>query len=372
MDITLLDAPEDEFEPPFCPNERCLHHRVPTGWHWVRDGWHHRRFPPERVRRFRCRRCGRCFSSQTFRTTYWLKRPDLQEPIFESLVACVAYRQEARGLGVAHSTVLNQVRRLGRHCLLFEREHAPPAPPDEPLVLDGLRSFAHGQHSPHDLNHVVGQRTHYVYGFNLAPLRRSGTMTERQKRRRAELEERHGRPDPQATRKQVERLLRRVTREPCSVTLHSDEHRAYSQAVGRMKGWSVKHVRTSSKEARTPRNPLWPVNLLDLIVRHCSANHKRETIAFSKREQAVLSREAVLQVWRNWIKGRSERAGARSPSPAMLRGLAKRRLTAREVLGRRLFPSRVRLDEELEEIYRERIPTPHLEGLRSHDLKYAA
>ena len=34
-----------------------------------------------------------------------------------------------------------------------------------------------------------------------------------------------------------------------------------------MEGWSVRHEPTSSKEARTPRNPLWPVNLLDLLVR---------------------------------------------------------------------------------------------------------
>jgi transposase-like protein len=372
MDSTLLDLPEDEFEPPHCPNPRCRHHRRPAGWHWVRDGWHRRRFPPLRVQRFRCRRCGRRFSSQSFRSTYWLKRPDLQPVIFERMLECACYRQLARGLGVAHSTVLNQVRRLGRHCLLFEQVHGPDGPPGEALVLDGLRSYAWSQYCPLDLNHVVGSESHYVYGFNVAPLRRSGTMTPRQKRRRAELEQLHGRPDPQATRRQVERLLRRVTGGPCSLTLHSDEQGAYRQALRRMEGWTVDHLCTSSKAPRTPRNPLWPVNLLDLLVRHGSANHKRETIAFSKRDQAVHHRESIFQVWRNWVKGLSEREGADSPSPAMRLGLAERRLTVREVLGRRLFPSRVELDEELEEAYWERIPTRHLPRLRSHELSYAA
>lgn len=365
-------ASEDDFVPPFCPNPDCRHHRCPAGWRWVRDGWHERQAAPERVRRFRCRRCRRRFSSQTFRTTYWLKRPDLLVPIFHRMVECAGFRQAARGLGVAHSTVLNQTRRIGRHCLLFEQLHAPPGPPTEPLVLDGLRSFELSQYQPFDLNHVVGADTHYVYGFNLAPLRRSGSMTARQRRRRAELEERHGRPDPQATRDRVEALLRRITGGPCALELRTDEQAAYVQALRRLKGWRVTHRRTSSRAARTPRNPLWPVNLADLLVRHGGANHKRETIAFSKRAQSVLSRAAIFQVWRNWKKARNEREGRRSPSPAMLRGLADRRLGVEEILGERLFPSRVPLPPELEEIYWERVPTRQLPRLRAHELTYAA
>jgi hypothetical protein len=38
----------------------------------------------------------------------------------------------------------------------------------------------------------------------------------------------------------------------------------------------------------TAQNPLFPVNLADLLLRHSSANHKRETIAFSKRRQGAM------------------------------------------------------------------------------------
>jgi len=363
---------EDDFVPPFCPRSNCPHHRWPLAWRWTRDGWHERQAKPHRVRRFRCLTCRRRFSSQTFRTTYWLKRPELLAQVSRRLVECTSFRQAANGLGVAHSTVLNQARRIGRHCLLFQHRHAPPEPPDEPLVLDGLRSFEYSQYWPFDLNHVVGSTTHFVYGFNISPLRRSGSMTAGQRRRREQLEKLHGRPEPQATRDQTESLLRRATGGPCSFELHTDKHQAYVQAVGRLKGWSVRHRRISSKAARTPKNPLWPVNLSDLLMRHGGANHKRETIAFSKRAQSVLLRTATFQVWRNFIKGVRENDGKRSPSPAMLRGLQDRRLGFEEVLAERLHPTRENLPPELEEVYQERIPTRQLLRLRRHDLTYAA
>lgn len=363
---------EETFEPPHCPNRHCRHHRRTLTWRWHRDGWHHRKAAPHRVRRFRCRTCRCSFSSQCFRTSYWLKKPQLQREIFLQLNEGSGYRQIARRLGVVHSTVLNQARRLGRHCLLFEQLHGPAGPPTERLVLDGLESFELSQFWPFDLNCVVGARSHYVRGFNSAELRRSGRMTAAQRKRRAELEERFGRPDPRATEKQAAVLLRRATGGPCEFSLDTDQHRSYPRAVRRLGGWTVHHRQTSSKAARTPKNPLWAANLLDLLLRHGSKNHTRETIAFSKRVQSVLLRMGCFQVWRNWMKGVSERDGRRSPTPAMRLGLASRRLGVDEVLAERLFPSRVELPEDLREMYEERVPTRQLERMRTHELRYAA
>jgi hypothetical protein len=128
----------------------------------------------------------------------------------------------------------------------------------------------------------------------------------------------------------------------------------------------------ASKAPRTPKNPLWTANLLDLLVRHGGANQKRETIAFSKRAQSALLRMAVFQVNRNFIRGVSVREGRRSPSPAMKRGLMDRRLEVEEVLDNRLFPSQVRLPEDLQEIDSERVPARQVGKPRRHALRLAA
>src|SRR5678815_2163154 len=102
---TDLDA-QRRFVPPFCPNPKCLHHRdLKLLWRWKRAGFHRRQQAPFLVQRFTCLRCRRGFSTQTFATTYWLKRPDLPARLFMRAVGGMANRQIARDLRVAPSTI---------------------------------------------------------------------------------------------------------------------------------------------------------------------------------------------------------------------------------------------------------------------------
>lgn len=357
------------FTPPFCPNPRCDSRTNPTPWRFQRKGFYPRGRPPHRVQRYRCSRCRRYFSSQTFATSYWLKRPDLLEPVFHRLVACSAFRQIAREYRVSHSTIRTLSDHLGRHCLLFHERLRPRTSPPEPLVLDGFRTFEHSQYWPMDLNLVVGPSL-FVYGFNDVELRRSGTMRPAQRVKRALLEKRYGRPDPGATRKRVEELLRRVIPPGGVAELRSDKHRAYARAIRKLRDRTILHARTSSRAARTTSNPLFPVNLSDMLIRHSSANHKRETIAFSKRRQSALYRLAVWVVWRNYVKGRSENRRLGPPAEGL--GLIREALTARGILRRRLFPERVLgRSSWLWACYFGRIRTRAIERCRVHRARYA-
>ena len=102
------------FVPPHCPRRDCRFHRCADGWRWIRYGFFVRRCQPRCIPRFRCGACGVTFSSQTFSTTYYLKRPELLIPIAYRMVACSGYRQIAREARCSPSTVMNQVIRLGR------------------------------------------------------------------------------------------------------------------------------------------------------------------------------------------------------------------------------------------------------------------
>jgi hypothetical protein len=146
------------------------------------------------------------------------------------------------------------------------------------------------------------------------------------------------------------------------VTLRTDEHQAYPQAMRRLNYRGFDHELTSSKAIRTPMNPLFPVNLADLLLRHSSANHKRETIAFSKRRQGALYRAAIWTVWRNYVKSTSE--NRKDPPPGVSIGVIKRRLTPGEILRERLFPSRLRLSSWLKRCYAGQIPTRRMERIR--------
>jgi len=195
-------------------------------------------------------------------------------------------------------------------------------------------------------------------------------MTDGQKGKRAALEERHGRPDPKAIERGMALALLLAVPEPQAVCFRSDEHDAYPRALRHLPKHRFTHEWTSSLEARTAGNPLFPVNRLDLLLRHNSANHKRETIAFSKRHQGVVDRGAWLIVWQNFSKQFSERRGL--GTPAMRLGFRDRPVPIREILRWRLFPERVGLPEEWSRYSRGEVATRYLKHERRHRLKLAA
>jgi hypothetical protein len=357
------------FVPQHCPRTDCRFHVSPIGWTWIRFGSYSRKCEPRCIQRFRCNHCRRTFSTQSFSTTYYLKRPELLEKVFHRLLAGSGCRQITREAGCAHSTVVGQAARLGRHALLFLAHHRPPLPVSEPLVIDGFESFAYSQYQPLYLNLAVGADSHFTYGFTLSTLRRKGRMTEPQRRRRAALEKNHGRPDPKAIELDTAAAVRIAAPEPQPLTIRSDEHMAYPRALRRLGGYDIRHECTPSVAARTTGNPLFPVNLMDLLLRHCSANHKRETIAFSKRHQAVIERAAILVLWRNFTKRFSENHDG--GTPAMRIGLESRSWSPVRLLKERLFPSRVQLPAEWGRYYERRIPTVGILRSRAHQLKLA-
>jgi len=360
------------FIPPHCPRTDCRFHLCATDWHWTHHGTYTRACEPHVIPRFRCDDCGVTFSSQTFSPTYYLKRPELLERLFHRQVACSCYRQFAREARCAHSTLMRQAARLGRHCLMVQTEavqHLALAGVIEPLVIDGFESFAFSQDHPLHLNLAMGARTHFAYAFTLSRLRRKGSMTAAQRRRRERIEAKYGRPDPKAIELDMAAALRLAAPTAQALVVRSDEHPAYPRSFRRLRGHDITHQRTPSVQARTAGNPLFPVNRMDLLLRHSGSNHKRETIAFSKRHQCVIERAAVHLVWCNFSKGFSENHDPETP--AMKLGLAETPMSPAALLQRRRFPSRIGLPEPWAAYYRRDVDTPGIDTPVRHRLKRA-
>jgi len=152
-------------------------------------------------------------------------------------------------------------------------------------------------------------------------------------------------------------------------TVYSDEHQAYRKSIKRLQK-EIVHKTTPGKQHRDKNNSLWEVNLLDLLIRHCSANHKREAIAWSKRRQASCERLVILLVWRNYMKGRREKVRG-SPTPAMERGMMSAPLTIDELFEERIFRTRCELPSRWAEYYDRMVDTRAIKNPRRHELKLA-
>jgi len=107
------------------------------------------------------------------------------------------------------------------------------------------------------------------------------------------------------------------------------------------------------------------------LLRHSRSDHRRETIAFGRRLNAIMERLFLATVWRNFVKRRSERRPD-PVTPAMRLNLSDQPWTWRRVLSRRLFPRRLQLPRVWREIYRRDWTTPVLDTNLRHRCRHAA
>lgn len=355
--------------PPHCPNPNCLYfNTLSSTWPFTRKGFYQRQRRPHRIQRFTCLACKRHFSSQTFSTSYWQKRPDVIGRIVLMVVGCMGNRQIARALACSPSTVAHHIARLGRHCLLLQARELASLDRLDEIAIDGFETFEWSQYFPFHHNVAVDVASGYFLYHNDSPLRRKGRMTAQQKARRLALESRLGRPRPDAIEAGMRELLASVLSDRRVLVIRSDDHPAYPRAIADLVG-DLSHRITPSKERRDERNPLWEINLLDLMIRHSTAAHKRETIAWAKRRQASIEKLTIFQMWRNYIKRRREKGDR--VTPAMRLGLASRPWRVQDLLSGRVFYEKTSLSDRWREYYRRSIETRALSVNRTHELVYA-
>jgi transposase-like protein len=368
--MTILKKLSGSWAPPFCPNPNCKHHNNSNDeWPFKKIGYFRRQQAPYRIQRFTCKTCKRSFSTQTFATTYWQKRPDLDGKIFMKTIGGMANRQIARDLAVSPSSIDRHIARLGRHCMLYHHLMIQDCAPFKEIVVDGFESFEYSQFYPMHHHTAVEKDTDFFIYFSDSELRRKGRMTDAQKRRRQELECKLGRPNPKAIENDMKELLEVALERVAEAVIYSDDHPAYRRSIKRL-AQQIDHRVTPGKQHRDRNNSLWEVNLLDLLIRHCNANHRRETLAWSKRRQASAERLLVLLVWRNYIKCRREKVRG-SPTPAMERGMLDEPLKISELLGERIFRTRCDLPPRWASYYDRKVKTRALKRQSQHELKFA-
>ena len=374
--VEAMDAAE--FHPPFCPWSDCEQHGRSEGSsaRFHRHGHYRKPSSGERVPRFRCCTCRRTCSRQTFSCTYYLKRPELGPPIAAALEGGSAHRQIARSLRCSRSTVTHRAARLGRHALLLLDRALNAGPPlDEPLVVDHFETFAFSQDFPFGVATAVGARSWFVYGLDPAPHEPGGSP---RRRSRADRPDRRG--GYRASFSRVLDAALRLTPRPATLRLLTDGHEAYADAIDHHEGRSrIQHLRFPNPKGRrkgAPRTPemrrrdaaMFPVDLLHGLLRHTCAHHRRETIAFGRRLNALMERLFLTAAWRNFVKLRSERKPRPAITPAMRRGLADAPWSWDRVLAQRLFPTRTRLSATWQEIYDRLWITPAVGRNRRHSL----
>ena len=336
------------FRPPFCPWPECSAHRH-SGRGFHRHGFFKRKLDPRRVPRFLCLDCKRTCSRQTFSCTYHLKRPELLPAVAAGLVACSAHRQIARSHSCTKTSVTRLAERLARHAVLLQTRAEASLPPlNEPVVHDHFETFVGRQDQALGIGTAVASRSRFVFGPDPAPHRGAGRRPDRTAREGKSEGGNHA--YIRSISRSLDRLLRLAPRDR-ALRLHVDGRMDYTLALCRHPHRERFRLAVYPNPERGPKGSprskaaiardraMAPVDQLHQLIRHSCADHKRETLAFGRRLESIVGRQFLTAVWRNFIKGRSERKPDRT-TPAMRLGLAESPWNWGRVLSERMFPHR--------------------------------
>lgn len=353
--------------PPFCPNRDCPTHYDPpeAGQLWfLRKGCRPTKVVGP-VPRFQCRVCRKGFSSRTFDVDYWTHRTVDYAVVQHLLVGGSGLRQSCRTLGVSTRLLANRHVRLCRQALAMQAQSLEDFRLKEAMVFDGFESFAYSQYYPNNLHLLVTSDSQFVLGLNGVVMRRKGRMTEKQKRRRTEIEQSYRAPSDGIYRSCKELLAYGCHMSFGSLLLpiefRTDERREYGWALKHItpyEGWKdeglIVHTTVSSKAARTLGNPLFPVNYLDRQLRKDLAEHVRESVRFARRLEHSLERAAIHLAHHNFFKVFRSRSQDHRLTHAEMAGLERNRIQdLRERSFReRALGWRVNLEEWQQKLWR--------------------
>ncbi|MBL8966938.1 MAG: IS1 family transposase, partial [Spirochaetaceae bacterium] len=174
------------YSPPFCPNSSCQNHLEPKLADWFVPVGFHRTKAFGQVPRFRCRSCGRTFSTQTFSIDYYAKRRVDYQDLLTRHANAESVRGMGRALALSCGTVLNRIERLSRQAVALHAELRPEARALEKVTADGFVSFDVSQYFPSEIAISITAASRFVLDLSHATRKRSGTMTEAQRKRAAE------------------------------------------------------------------------------------------------------------------------------------------------------------------------------------------
>ncbi|MBI9104172.1 MAG: hypothetical protein JEY99_17275 [Spirochaetales bacterium] len=130
----------------------------------------------------------------------------------------------------------------------------------EDLVADGFESFVSSQYLPNNINILAGKDSQFWFLSDYSQL----------------------------TRKALD--------------LHDHSEREATSLYSFREQTSLKHIRISSKLARTITNPILSVNYLDRELRKDNSDHTRETVQFAKNVNNLMDRLAIYRLYHNFIK----------------------------------------------------------------------
>jgi len=292
-------------KPTNCPNSECRFRRGPEGAEklygtsrfYTKMGYFRRRSDRRAVPRYRCRSCGKSFSSQTHSPTYRQRRPDVNGIVFRLLCSGVTMRRTALVVGVNKSTIERKMAWLADRARAIHDERLASGGLNTSLVqFDELQTFEHTRLKPVSIAVAIRVKTGEVIDVDVAMMSSFGAMV----RRTRELY-----PEWRETRRGArESVFRSVAK--CAkpgVTIKTDESRHYPPIIDRLvPGARIEqHLSPGNDDHPCPDgfDPMFKLNHLFAKMRQDMSRLFRSTWATTKTLAGLYNHLMLYIAWQN-------------------------------------------------------------------------
>ena len=333
-----------QFEPRFCPckSPEC---EASPGFQYQRRGTFKRACDGRVVSRFQCKRCGKSFSTQTFRVDYKLRRPQLDRAVLLLLISKVTQRQCTRDLGCDRAAIALRLEKFGKHCKDFHeqlmRERGQTKVWPGRFLLDELETYEQNRRlKPVTVPVLVHKESHCILHAAVGTLPPRKPLSPSNQKKLALQEVAEGKRVSESRAKVAEcfDVLKSVCPPSAPVRVGTDQKYSYRALLRKRFGERLEHETTHSSLPRTTVNPLFVINHTLAMLRDGLSRLVRRTWANSKQREKLEWHLWLYIGWRNYVRPITN---ARPLETAgMVAGLAPRMLEVSELLQWRIFQPR--------------------------------
>ena len=162
----------------FCPNCQARFRRSKKYPKSVlRAGFFRRKSDRKRVPRFKCKPCGRHFSSATLSICFRQKKRHLNSKIFAEFVSGVSLREAARKLKINRKTVDRKLMFLSPVARNLNEKLTGSRIRVSELEFDDMETFEHTKCKPLSITLAVEYRTRWILGAQVSRMPAKGLLT---------------------------------------------------------------------------------------------------------------------------------------------------------------------------------------------------
>jgi transposase-like protein len=268
-----------------CPNGECRYAEGSKKF-FVKRGYFMTRWNNQPVPRYRCKGCGRFFSSHTFRRTWRQKKPFLNDAVFRWYCSGATQRRMAKVLRINRKTVVRKFRFLTEWARTEHEQWIREGRlKTEKAQFDEMESFVHSRLKPVSIALAVNETTGKILDVSVATMPCHG---KRAAVSRAKYGFRHDHR-PRARRQVLQTIARCA---PPNLQLTSDPHPTYARLVKQLLPEArYRQVKSRSTKARShfianrrnQHDPLFTLNFTAAKIRHDLSRMARRVWVTTKR-----------------------------------------------------------------------------------------